>query len=198
MPGCCRLPGCVAPPGVDQRQPGVLRATDDEKQSRRRRRAAPSPPRRRPGAARASASSAGLRLRPRPQAPAAAPARKAARTPTITMTGLTSRSRWRRTAAGRDVSDDVARPRAREQHPDHQPVEQQSDERHRPEVPHEISVADTRERADQHVLRIAGDRGDAADVRRRRHRQQVGQRRHAPSGECCKRRTGPSPGRRCR
>ena len=39
-----------------------------------------------------------------------------------------------------------------------------------------VAIGDARDSADDHVLRIAGDGGDAADVRRHRHRQQVGHR----------------------
>ena len=59
------------------------------------------------------------------------------------------------------------------------PVHEQAHDRDRPERADEVDVADPGQRADQHVLRVAGDRRDAADVRRRRYRDHV---RHRPAG----------------
>ena len=55
-------------------------------------------------------------------------------------------------------------------------VERQPEERDRPERGEEGAVADVRQAGDQHVLRVAGDRRDAADVRAGDEREQVGQR----------------------
>ena len=57
------------------------------------------------------------------------------------------------------------------------PIEKQPDNRHRPQVQQKIAVSDARERANQHVLRVAGNGRHAADVRRGRDRQQVRKRR---------------------
>ena len=55
-------------------------------------------------------------------------------------------------------------------------VERQAEQRHRPERGKKGAVGDLRQAADQHVLRVAGDRRDAADVGAGGERQQVGQR----------------------
>ena len=56
------------------------------------------------------------------------------------------------------------------------PVDAQPCQRYRAEMNEEIDIADLRDRTDEHVLRVAGDRGDTADVRGRRKRQQIRQR----------------------
>ena len=58
----------------------------------------------------------------------------------------------------------------------HQRVEGQAEERDRSECREERRVADVREAGDEHVLRVAGDGRDAADVRAGDEREEVGQR----------------------
>lgn len=58
---------------------------------------------------------------------------------------------------------------------DHSPINEEARERHRPQMRHELQVADSRKRSDQDVLRVAGNRCHAADVGSGCHRQQVGQ-----------------------
>ena len=60
--------------------------------------------------------------------------------------------------------------------------QQQSEQRHRRQRRGELRIRDLREAADHHVLRIAGDRRRRADIRRHRHRQQIGH-RIAPQAE---------------
>ncbi len=54
------------------------------------------------------------------------------------------------------------------------PVHDETNDRDRPEVREEVAVADGGGRSNQHVLRIAGNGRDTADVGRRGQRQQVG------------------------
>ena len=57
------------------------------------------------------------------------------------------------------------------------PVNHQSCQRHGPEVEEKIPIADSRKRSNQHVLRIARNRGHAADIGPRGNGEQIRQRR---------------------
>ena len=72
---------------------------------------------------------------------------------------------------------------------DDQPIQKQANEGHRTLTPDEVKVSQTGERANQHILRVPGDGGDAADVGRSRHGKQVWQRfqSHAARSEKCER-----------
>ena len=59
---------------------------------------------------------------------------------------------------------------------DQQPVDEESDECDGAEVQQEIAISQPGERADEHVLRVAGDGGHAANVRSGGDGEQIGQR----------------------
>ena len=85
-------------------------------------------------------------------------------------------ARWIGRGVGPAASSGPGRRSARNISTSTSRVERQAEERDRAERREERAVADLRQAGDQHVLRVAGDRGDAADVRAGGERQQVGQR----------------------
>ena len=79
-----------------------------------------------------------------------------------------------------DVADGRAIAAAPETQPvDHRPVQEQPHDGDRAEMQHEFEIAQARQRADEHVLRVSRDGRHAADVGRRGDRDQVGHDRQA-------------------
>src|SRR5262245_32745812 len=105
-----------------------------------------------------------------------APEKNPAMTRRMTRPGLTRRT-WSTVVGSFGIwATDGSRAEAHEQQIDDQPVEEQPHQRDRAESPEKLAIGDAGERANQHVLRVAGDGRHASDVRRRGDREEIRQR----------------------